>query len=212
MLNPDFAIIVNITATEGVDPDALVRHARDIGARAIASQQPDLFQAACEKYTIANLPSQDGRDYPVGQVVDALVAARQAGKPLVINFDPDSPEDQEALEELNLWMHKYGHAVNDGAPSELTANADGAFLLTNRHASYQDYLFVKKPFTDEIEVAGLDQEPNRVEWIDGRVDCPYTFEKKILKITLPIVESTFTWQVIRIQEHRPEDDIAETEF
>ncbi|MGN1406773.1 MAG: hypothetical protein ACI4WN_00190, partial [Lactobacillus sp.] len=64
MLNPDFAIIVNITATEGVDPDALVRHARDIGARAIASQQPDLFQAACEKYTIANLPSQEGHDYP----------------------------------------------------------------------------------------------------------------------------------------------------
>ncbi len=30
MLNPDFAIIVNITATEGVDPDALVRRARDI--------------------------------------------------------------------------------------------------------------------------------------------------------------------------------------
>ena len=52
MLNPDFAIILNFKlADPELTPstaDALVKRARDIGARCIASNSPAAFEAACE--------------------------------------------------------------------------------------------------------------------------------------------------------------------
>lgn len=211
MINPDFAIILNFNPSgENVNADALVRRARDIGARAVSG--PEELQAACEKYTIAYLPEQSGRHYKADEVVDALVAARKNGQALVIDVDAADEADQTTLEALNSWMHKFGHAVNEGQASELSADAEDAFVLTNRHAPYQAYLFLKAPYPAEVKVTGLTEEPNRIEWIDGREECAFVFEAGVLTVQLKKQESPFAWQLVRIQGHRPEDDIAETKF
>ena len=61
-------------------------------------------------------------------------------------------------------------------------------------------------------VSGLTQEPNRVEWIDHRADLDFAFKDSKLTINLTEPESDLAWQVLRIQAHRPEDDIIHTEF
>lgn len=211
MINPDFAIILNFNPTgTNVNADALVRRARDIGARAVSG--PEELQAACEKYTIAYLPGQAGQRYSADEVVDALVTARKAGQTLVVDVDAEDEADQAALDALNAWMHKFGHAVNEGQESDLSADAAEAFVLTNRHAPYQAYLFLKAPYPAEVKVTGLTEEPNRIEWIDGREECAFVFENGVLAVQLKKQESPFAWQLIRIQGHRPEDDIAETKF
>ncbi|GHV97034.1 hypothetical protein lacNasYZ03_08630 [Lactobacillus nasalidis] len=216
MINPDFAIILNFNPTAGkVNADALVRRARDIGARAVSG--PDALQEACEKYTIARLPKQDGKAYGADEVVDALTATRKAGQALVVdvavNADGEIAEDAQAsLEALNSWMHKFGHAANEGQPSTLAADATDSFVLTNRHAPYQAYLFLKAPYPAAVKVTGLTEEPNRVEWIDGREECDFVFEQGVLTVQLKKQESPFAWQLVRIQGHRPEDDLTETKF
>ncbi len=162
MINPDFAIILNFNPTgANVNADALVRRARDIGARAVSGREE--LKAACEKYTIAYLPDQAGQHYKADEVVDALLAARKAGQALVVDVDGEDEADQAALDALNAWMHKFGHAVNEGQESDLSADAAEAFVLTNRHAPYQAYLFLKVPYPAEVKVTGLTEAPNRPE-------------------------------------------------
>lgn len=211
MINPDFAIILNFNPTgANVNADALVRRARDIGARAVSGREE--LKAACEKYTIAYLPDQAGQHYKADEVVDALLAARKAGQALVVDVDGEDEADQAALDALNAWMHKFGHAVNEGQESDLSADAAEAFVLTNRRAPYQAYLFLKSPYPAEVKVTGLTEAPNRIEWIDGREECEFVFENRVLTVQLKKQESPFAWQLVRIQGHRAEDDIAETKF
>ena len=40
----------------------------------------------------------------------------------------------------------------------------------------------------------------------------FVFENGVLTVQLKKQESPFAWQLVRIQGHRPEDDIAETKF
>ena len=219
MLNPDFAIILNFKlADPELTPstaDALVKRARDIGARCIASNSPAAFEAACAKYPVMNVPAMTGQTYAPDTVVEALVAARKAGQPLVIDLDVADglqEDDQAALTALNKWMHKFGHVVNEGAPCALECDLQGAFLLENRHVSYQDYLFLHAPVAAQAVVTGLEQAPNRVEWVDGRAEVPFEFAAGQLTLDLAEAKEDFAWQVVRIQGHRPEDDLADTKF
>ena len=62
-------------------------------------------------------------------------------------------------------------------------------------------------------VDGIVVEPNRIEMIEKRTEPKFSYEDGKLTIDLAdIPESDFDWQIIRVQEHRPEDDIKETKF
>lgn len=215
-MNQDFAIILNFKLNnDQIDYDALVKKARNIGVRAICGS--DKLQEACQKYTIKLYPqAENGETLNKDNVIDTILANRKAAKATIINIDVDSSgklnqETEQMLKRINSWMHMFGHALNEAAESELTVDQDG-FILENRHANYQKYVFLKMPLPQEIIVSGLTQDPNRVEWIENRVDLDFKFKdgKLIIELTKP--EGDFTWQVLRIQAHRPEDDIAETKF
>lgn len=215
-MNPDFAIVLNfkISNEDNTDLDFLVKTARDIGARAVSGS--DNFKAACDKYTIFLAQEDDGQDLTADQVIETMVQNRKNGQSTVINIPVNedgkfSDKTSQLLQTINNWMHMFGHAFNEGAPSSLTVDQDG-FILVNRHADYQKYVFLKEPLPQKVTISGLAQEPNRVEWIENRKDLDFTFKDGKLKINLTKPDDSFVWQVLRIQAHRPEDDIKETKF
>lgn len=214
-MNPDFAIVLNFKINGNADADFLVKTARNIGARAVMTNaQKDDFEKACSKYTIFLADEADGIDLNGDDVIDTIVNNRQNGKNTIINIPvTDGKFDdatQKLLDTINSWMHLFGRALNEGKNSNL--ETDNGFILENRHADYQKYVFVKRPLPEKIVVSGLTQEPNRVEWIDHRADLDFAFKDSKLTINLTEPESDLAWQVLRIQAHRPEDDIIHTEF
>ncbi|NRN93461.1 hypothetical protein [Lactobacillus helveticus] len=214
-MNPDFAIVLNFKINGNADADFLVKTARNIGARAVMTNaQKDDFEKACSKYTIFLADEADGIDLNGDDVIDTIVNNRQNGKNTIINIPVTDGKFDDATQKLsdtiNSWMHLFGHALNEGKHSNL--ETDNGFILENRHADYQKYVFVKRPLPEKIVVSGLTQEPNRVEWIDHRADLDFAFKDSKLTINLTEPESDLAWQVLRIQAHRPEDDIIHTEF
>ncbi|WEV37193.1 hypothetical protein [Lactobacillus sp. ESL0677] len=218
-MNPDFAIVLNfkLTDTKKANADLLVKTARDIGARAVSTNGDQAaFQAACTKYTIALVTAPVGQSYTPDNVIDEMVTQRKAGKATVIDLAVDengglTDESQQLLAPINDWMHMFGHAFNESEPCDLAAEGE-SFVLQNRHMHYQKYVFVKNPLPAKITVTGLTHEPNRVEWIEKRVDLKFAYEGNKLEIEVAEPVEVFSWQVLRIQEHRPEDDILETKF
>lgn len=218
-MNPDFAIILNfkLKSTKDVDADFLVKTARNLGARAVATNQlQDEFKLACAKYTVALVDGRCGFDATSDDVIDKLVANRKIGQSSFINVEVAgknaiSSATKAALSTVNNWMHLFGHAFNDSQPCNLTA--DSGFVLQNRHLHYQKYVFVNRPLPKQVVVSGLTVAPNRVEMIENRCEPAFTFQDNTLTIDLTeITSSNLPWQIIRIQEHRLEDDIKETKF
>ena len=226
-MNPDFAIVLNfkLKNAKGVDADFLVKTARNIGARAVATDafKPD-FEKACRKYTIAlvtNEPAQDDYELSATNAVEQLVLQRRAGQKAIIDIPVTDDGNllagtKELLTQINNWMHLFGHAFNEGEPCNLTisnVNEDNGFVLQNRYMHYQKYIFIKAPIPEIIKIEGLSNEPNRIETVAQRTELDFTFADNELTINLENApKSDFTWQMIRIQEHRPEDDIKETKY
>lgn len=219
-MNPDFAIILNfkLKNVKNVDPDFLVRTARNIGARAISvDYQEDKFKVAGEKYTIKLVETKNGSNLTATNVIDTLVTNRKKGQQTIINIPIEndgyfSNETKDMLENINDWMHIFGHAFNESEPSSLKV-ANSGFALQNRHMNYQKYIFLKNRTNKNIEIFGLHQQPNRIEMIENRIELKFTYEESKLTIDLSNApHSNFTWQVLRIQEHRPEDDLKETKY
>lgn len=212
-MNPDFAIVLNFKATGDFDADFLVKTARNIGARAVMSSDPAAFKEACEKYTIFLADEQAGLDLASVNVIDTMVNNRKNGEATFINIPVNDGKFDEAtqklLDTINSWMHQFGHAFNEGKPSPLTVS-DG-FILENRHADYQKYVFLKD-IPAKIVVEGLDKEPNRVEWIEHRTELDFAMKDGKLTINLIKPDDVFDWNVLRIQAHRLEDNIIHTEF
>ncbi|AWN32897.1 MULTISPECIES: hypothetical protein [Lactobacillus] len=224
-MNPDFAIVLNfkLKNAKDVDADFLVKTARNIGARVIAADAniPD-FKKACAKYTISLIekPTQ-GTDLTATDVIDRLVLNRKAGAKTIINVPVTedgklAPETELMLKQINNWMHIFGHAFNESEPCTLKVGnvaEDSCFILQNRHAKYQKYIFVKTPLPETIKIIGLTAKPNRIELIDQRTELEFEFSNNELTIDLTNSnKNDYDWQIIRIQEHRPEDDIKETKF
>ena len=224
-MNPDFAIVLNFKLKNAKDvaADFLVKTARNIGARVIAADAniPD-FKKACAKYTISLIekPTQ-GTDLTATDAIDRLVLNRKAGAKTIINVPVTedgklAPETELMLKQINNWMHIFGHAFNESEPCALKVGnvaEDSCFILQNRHAKYQKYIFVKTPLPETIKIIGLTAKPNRIELIDQRTELEFGFSNNELTIDLTNSnKNDYDWQIIRIQEHRPEDDIKETKF
>lgn len=213
-MNPNFALILNYKVDNSdFDPDFLVKTARNIGARAV-SGDPSL-KAACQKYTIAYLDQVKGQTLTAQTAINTIVENRKDQQATIIdlpvhngNFDEKS---KQLLETINNWMHMFGHALNESTKSLLSVDQEG-FVLENRYAPYQKYVFLKKPLANEITISGLEKEPNRVEWIENRIDLKFNYHDGKLKIALTEPDQQFEWEVLRIQAHRSEDDLEETKF
>lgn len=213
-MNPDFAIVLNFKLTSKADADFLVKTARNIGARAVMTNaQADDFKQACEKYTIFLAEAKNGLDLTSQNVIDTMITRRQNGESTVINIPVKDGKFNEAtqkmLDAINSWMHMFGHAFNEGKPSALKSSS--GFVLENRHADYQKYVFLKD-IPDKVVVDGLTKTPNRVEWIEHRTELDFALKDDKLTINLVKPDDIFAWNVLRIQAHRPEDDIIHTEF
>ena len=224
-MNPDFAIVLNFKLKNAKDvaADFLVKTARNIGARVIAADAniPD-FKKACAKYTISLMekPTQ-GTDLTATDAIDRLISNRKAGAKTIINVPVTedgklTPETELMLKQINNWMHIFGHAFNESEPCALKVGnvaEDSCFILQNRHAKYQKYIFVKTPLPETIKIIGLTAKPNRIELIDQRTELEFGFSNNELTIDLTNSnKNDYDWQIIRIQEHRPDDDIKETKF
>lgn len=216
-MNPDFSIIVNFKLKQADKSiaDKLVKTARNIGVRAVSG--PEILNAASEKYTI-KLVDEKMADHNINSenIINKLVENRKNGLPTIIEISVDengelSSEDQALLEKINDWMHMFGHAFNEAAGSLLEVDTDG-FVMENRHANYQKYIFLKSPLPAEVKVSGLDQEPNRIEWIEDRQELKFDYQDGVLRIDLAGLDNKFEWQIVRIQAHRPEDDLEETKY
>ena len=146
-MNPDFAIILNFDLQQAneFDADLLVKTARNIGVRAVSGGEA--LAAACQKYTIALIAKPEGVHLnSFSSVIDELVANRFEGKTTIIDIPVNedgtfSEASQELFTALNDWMHMFGHALNEGEISNLVS--DHGHILKNRHANYQEYVFLK---------------------------------------------------------------------
>lgn len=129
-----------------------------------------------------------------------MVNNRKNGEATIINIPVNDGKFDEAtqklLDTINSWMHQFGHAFNEGKPSPLTVS-DG-FILENRHADYQKYVFLKD-IPAKIVVEGLDKEPNRVEWIEHRTELDFAMKDGKLTINLIKSDDVFDWNVLRIK-------------
>lgn len=215
-MNPDFALVLQflIDPKTKIDADYLVKTARDIGARAVTGSPA--LKKACQKYTLFLAPVTDGEELTADNAIAIMVQNRRHGQRTVINIPVQedghfSPASQKLLATINDWMHLFGHAFNEGRPAKLKLDQPG-FVLENRYAPYQKYVFLKKPLPQQILITGLSQKPARVEWIDQRQQLDFAFREGKLTITLTAPKNHFSWQVLRIQAHRPEDDLPTTKF
>lgn len=214
-MNPDFAMVLNFKFTGSqFDPDFLVKTARNIGARAVSGSEK--LKAACQKYTIFLAQPQDGQNLKADNVLAAMMSNKKAGKRTIINVPLEAngqfnQATKQMFNVINKWMHLFGHAFNEGQPSPLKVSPAG-FVLENRHASYQKYVFLKTPLPTKIRIQGLTQKPSQVEWIANRIPLTSDFQAGELRIKLTKPDQDLAWQVLRIQAHRPEDDLASTKF
>lgn len=219
-MNPDFAIILNfkLKNAQEIDTDFLVKTARNIGVRAIAADRlENELQIPCAKYSINLVTIATGEDLATTNIIETLVQNRKVGKASIINVAVNSDGSfsaatKEMLEQINSWMHIFGHAFNESTPCNLIVDGN-SFILQNRHMPYQNYIYVQKSFPPKIKVNGFTQEPNRVEMIENRTPLTFSYQNGTLIINLETATSSnFPWQIIRVQQHRPEDDIKETKF
>ena len=212
-MNPDFAIVLNFKLKNAKDvaADFLVKTARNIGARVIAADAniPD-FKKACAKYAISLIekPTQ-GTDLTATDAIDRLISNRKAGAKTIINVPVTedgklTPETELMLKQINNWMHIFGHAFNESEPCTLKVGnvaEDSCFVLQNRHAKYQKYIFVKAPLPETIKIIGLTAKPNRIELIDQRTELEFGFSNNELTIDLTNSnKNDYDWQIIRIKE------------
>ncbi|BDR59934.1 hypothetical protein [Lactobacillus xylocopicola] len=218
-MNPDFAVILNFKLKTGkdVDVDLLVKTARNIGARAVATNDRRAdFKQACNKYVIALVDEDQGEELTADKVIDHMVHQRKDGQKTIINLSVSedgtlSESAQALLDQVNRWMHRFGHAFNESEPSSLVANH--GFVLQNRHMHYQKYLFVNRPVPAQVIVTGMAQAPNRIELVDNRTELDFDYQDGSLTINLGAMPpDNLIWQIVRIQEHRQEDDLIATKY
>lgn len=220
-MNPDYGIILNFKVNANANAQKIVRLARNIGARAISVEGTnDLapYKEACKDYTI-ELVNAHGIDLTSANAIDELINFKRNEQHAVFNVELDEigdllDEQKAALTLLNDWMHWFGHAYNESGKSTLKTADSNSFICENRHAKYQVYVFIKSPLPKTIKVEGFDHKPMRAEWIDERVELPFSFQNKEVTVELsPYPDGIdYKWRVLRIMKHRPEDDIKETQF
>ena len=223
-LNIGLVLQYKITSTDNVDADKLVRYARDCGFRGVSIKdgndlQMDAFQAACEKYAIKFCQKRPAEKLISPDVLAKLIAARLDNMNIYfeVELDKDGKIDSEsdpAMKKLSKWIDSFGHAYYESrADHEIKTNDDNVHVFYNAIAKYQRYVFIHIPLEESID---LDHVPQveEVAWIDTRNELEFEQDGNHLHIKLKRQADSEKFPVygLRLQLHRPEDDLGKTEY
>lgn len=219
-LNIGLILQYNLTNTD-FDADELVKQARNYGFRGVEFKNCDLntpdIAVACKLYGIELINTKDSLKINNNDNLSKLIKARLLKKNAyfsvnLTDHNQITEENHAELSKLRKWIDSFGHAFYNARPSSISSNQDNIFVLENHYAPYQIYVFIESPLPEEII---LDNCPliNHASWIDTRKDLDFKQKDNQVSIELQrkAEDEKFEIYALRIQLHRPEDDI-ETKF
>ncbi len=205
-----------------VDTEALIRWARDNGWRGVGIINADrddeqALKKTAQTYRLAWLAGKSAPLLPTDDLLSSILAYRRENHNAIFTLRLQNgalPEAaQKAIDEFSVWLHAYGHPFYEGAPTAIAQIKAPAWLMQNRRAAYQLYVYVPQGYATPLHVQGLKEKVMRAEWIDDRESLPFEQQEtdctiqtgKDAKVSTPI-------RVMRLLLHRPEDDLKTTRF
>ena len=222
-LNIGIVLQYNIADNGAIDADMLVRHARDCGFRGVSvsggdTMQANLLKDSCEKYGLKFCQQRSAIKLEGPDVLTKLMIARDELRNIYFEVDLDkdgqiAAEEVPAMDNLRQWIGRFGHAFYEARPTKDIITDSNAYIYKNAIAPYQIYIFIHKPLEDKITLKGV-PEIKRAIWIDTRKELEFTQDGD--QITINLVrdndDDDFTIHGLRLEAHRPEDDLGPTEF
>lgn len=222
-LNIGIVLQYNIADNGAIDADTLVRHARDCGFRGVSVSGGDTLQAnllkeSCEKYSLKFCQQRSAIKLEGPDTLTKLMIARNELRNIYFEVDLDkdgqiSTDEVPAMDNLREWIDRFGHAFYEARPTKDITTDSNAYIYKNAIAPYQIYIFIHKPLEDKIILKGV-PEIKRAIWIDTRKELEFTQDGD--QITINLVreddDEDFTIYGLRLEAHRPEDDLGPTEF
>lgn len=206
------------------DADTLVRHARDFGFRGVSikdgdDSQIEALQAACQKYAIKFCQKRPAEKLISPDVLAKLIAARLDNMNIYFEVELNQdgsikPESDPAMKTLRTWIDRFCHAYYESrADHEIKADEDNVHVFYNAIAKYQRYVFIHIPLEESIELKHVPQV-EKAAWIDTRNELEFKQDGDRLHIELKRKEDSEQFSVygLRLQLHRPEDDLGKTEY
>ena len=118
------------------------------------------------------------------------------------------------MKTLRTWIDRFGHAYYESrADHEIKADEDNVHVFYNAIAKYQRYVFIHIPLEESIELKHVPQV-EKSAWIDTRNELEFKQDGDRLHIELKRKEDSEQFSVygLRLQLHRPEDDLGKTEY
>lgn len=222
-LNIGIVLQYKIADKGAIDADILVRHARDCGFRGVSVQGGDSLQAnlvkeSCEKYGLKFCRQRSAIKLEGPDTLTKLMISREELRNIYFEIDLDkdgkiAEDEVKNLDILRQWIDKFGHAFYEARPTKDITTKSNAYIFKNAIAPYQIYIFIHKPLEDKITLKGV-PEIKRAIWIDTRKELEFTQDGD--EITIDLVrdndDDDFTIHGLRLEAHRPEDDLGPTEF
>ena len=207
-----------------IDADALVRHARDCGFRGVSikdanDEQMADMQVACQKYAIKFCQKRPAEKLISPDVLAKLIAARLDDMNIYFEVELNADgsikaESDPAMKTLRNWISRFGHAYYESrADHEIKADEDNVHVFYNAIAKYQRYVFIHIPLEESIELRHV-PHVEEAAWIDTRNEVEFEQDGDHLRIKLNRQEDGEEFSVygLRLQLHRPEDDLGKTEY
>lgn len=223
-LNIGLVLQYQVAPKGSIDADVLVRHARDCGFRGVSIKdgndtQVAALQAACQKYAIKFCQKRPAEKLISPDVLAKLIAARLDNMNIYFEVELNqdgsiNSESDPAMKTLRKWIDRFGHAYYESrADQEIKADEDNVHVFYNAIANYQRYIFIHIPLEESIELKHVPHVEEAV-WIDTRNDVEFEQDGDHLSIKLDRKEdnSDFSVYGLRLQLHRPEDDLGKTEY
>ena len=223
-LNIGLVLQYQVAPKGSIDADALVRHARDCGFRGVSIKdgndaQVAALQAACQKYAIKFCQKRPAEKLISPDVLAKLIAARLDNMNIYFEVELNqdgsiNSESDPAMKTLRKWIDRFGHAYYESrADHEIKADEDNVHVFYNAVANYQRYIFIHIPLEESIELKHVPRV-EEAAWIDTRNDVEFEQDGDHLSIKLDRKENNSDFSVygLRLQLHRPEDDLGKTEY
>lgn len=218
-----YRIDTNFNIKGSIDADRLVRQARDCGFRGISvadsdANQQNMVIEACKKYNIKFCQKRPAIPLTGPDILAKLIAARLDKQNIYfeVKLDQDGTIEKGQLADLELlrnWIDRFGHAYYEMRPDKEIKTDANAHIFKNELAPYQIYVFIHQPLPKQINLSNL-PKIEKAMWIDTRKDLEFTQDGDKLTINLnrDPDDEKFTIYGLRLQAHRPQDDMGPTKY
>ncbi|MBP2058173.1 hypothetical protein J2Z60_001350 [Lactobacillus colini] len=222
-LNIGIVLQYNIADKGAIDADNLVRYARDCGFRGVSINGADelqtkLLKQSCQTYSLKFCQARSAIKLEGPDILSEIMIARNESRNIYFEIDlnQDGQIDSDevpAMDNLRQWIGRFGHAFYEARPTKEISTNSNAYIFKNAIAPYQIYIFIHQPLADKITLNGV-PEIKRAIWIDTRKELNFNQDGNQITIDLPREDDDlkFTIYGLRLEAHRPEDDMGPTEF